>query len=68
MNWPFSGTMSIAIAIMAVVLISIAAVTTGLGVIVLGAILTAFVLYAAFVVLTNVHRWSTTLYERGRQP
>lgn len=69
MQWPLSNALGVVLAAAAGVLLLVAFATTGLAPIVLGAIVLAVVLYVAYVVLINIHRWSTTLSTRrgGRQ-
>lgn len=67
MEWPFSNALGVIFALAGGVLVLIALSTTGLAPIILGAIVLAIVLYVAYVVLINIHRWSTTLStRRGR--
>jgi len=49
-----------------VVLVALAALaTTGLGPILLATVLVGIVLYVAYVLAVNIHRWATTRYDRG---
>lgn len=42
------------------------AATSGLLTYILGGVLIAAILYAVYVIGLNLHRWSTTLYDRRR--
>lgn len=65
MEWPFSTAMGSGIAIVALSVGVIAALTTGLGPVIAGGALIALVLYLIYLIVINIHRWATTRYLRG---
>ncbi len=67
MRWPYSNTIGIALAIVLAVVGLIALFTTGIGPVILGVALIGLVLYLVAIVAINIHRWSTTLYDRRRR-
>lgn len=67
MGWPFSNALGASITIAFATVVLIALFTTGLGPILLGGAIVAALLYISYIAFINVHRWSTTLYERRRR-